>query len=88
MTPILGNNFSNPPSSCPLSRSSLPISGSFPGSEGDYCIVREAKKIAIGSARLKAIHAMRAKIKSAAAAGGEKKAADKKGAAAAKTAKK
>lgn len=62
----------------------LLIRGSFPGSEGDYCIIREAKKIAVGSARLKAIHEHRAKTRAAAAAGGEKKAADKKAAAAAK----
>jgi len=59
----------------------LLIRGSFPGSEGDYCIVREAKKISIGSARLKQIHDFRAKLKAAAAAAGDKK-ADKKGAAA------
>ena len=37
----------------------LLIRGSFPGSEGDYCIVREAKKIAIGSPRLKRLQDMR-----------------------------
>ncbi len=62
----------------------LLIRGSFPGSEGDYCIIREAKKIPIGSPRLKAIHEHRAKVIAAAAAGGQKKAADKKAAAAAK----
>jgi large subunit ribosomal protein L3 len=65
----------------------LLVRGSFPGSEGDYCIVREAKKIGIGSHRLKQIHDHRAKAKAAAASAGEKK-ADKKAAAAAKPAKK
>ena len=62
----------------------LLIRGSFPGSEGDYCIIREAKKIPIGSPRLKAIHEHREKIRAAAVAGGQKKAADKKAATAAK----
>lgn len=58
----------------------LLIRGNFPGSEGDYCIVREAKKLAIDSARLKAIHEARKKAKEVAA--GKKD--DKKAAAAAK----
>jgi len=58
----------------------LLIRGSFPGSEGDYCIIRESKKIPVGSARLKAIHEHRAKLRAAAAGAGEKKAADKKAA--------
>jgi hypothetical protein len=40
----------------------LLIKGSFPGSEGDYCIVRESKKISIGSAKLKRIQAHRAAL--------------------------
>ncbi|MBN8247573.1 MAG: 50S ribosomal protein L3 [Verrucomicrobia bacterium] len=59
----------------------LLIRGSFPGSEGDYCIIREAKKIPAGSPRLKAIHEHRAKIRAAASAAAEKKGADKKAAA-------
>ncbi len=55
----------------------LLIRGSFPGSEGDYCIVREAKKIGIDSARLKQIHDHRAKLKAAAAAAVDKKAGKK-----------
>jgi large subunit ribosomal protein L3 len=58
----------------------LLIRGNFPGSEGDYCIVREAKKLAIDSARLKAIHEARKKAKDIAS--GKKD--DKKAAAAAK----
>lgn len=58
----------------------LLIRGNFPGSEGDYCIVREAKKLAIDSARLKAIHEARQKAKDIAA--GKKD--DKKAAAAKK----
>jgi large subunit ribosomal protein L3 len=58
----------------------LLIRGNFPGSEGDYCIVREAKKLAIDSARLKAIHEARQKAKDVAA--GKKD--DKKAAAAKK----
>jgi large subunit ribosomal protein L3 len=58
----------------------LLIRGNFPGSEGDYCIVREAKKLAIDSARLKAIHEARQKVKDIAA--GKKD--DKKAAAAKK----
>jgi large subunit ribosomal protein L3 len=53
------------------------VKGNFPGSEGDYCIIREAKKIAIGSARLKAIHDARKKAREAAANAGKKD--DKKG---------
>ena len=45
----------------------LLIKGGFPGSEGDYVIVREAKKISIGSARLKQIHDARRKAKEVAA---------------------
>ena len=58
----------------------LLIRGNFPGSEGDYCIVREAKKLAIDSARLKAIHEARKKAKELAS--GKKD--EKKAAAAAK----
>ena len=58
----------------------LLIRGNFPGSEGDYCIVREAKKISIDSARLKQIHDARKKAKDAAT--GKKD--EKKAAAAAK----
>ena len=58
----------------------LLIRGNFPGSEGDYCIVREAKKLAIDSARLKAIHEACKKAKDIAT--GKKD--DKKAAAAAK----
>lgn len=58
----------------------LLIRGNFPGSEGDYCIVREAKKISIDSARLKAIHDARKKAKEVAAG----KKTDKKAAAAKK----
>jgi len=53
------------------------IRGNFPGSEGDYCIVREAKKVSIGSARLKQIHEHRAKLKAAAASASDKKAEKK-----------
>ncbi|HAB16866.1 MAG TPA: 50S ribosomal protein L3 [Verrucomicrobiales bacterium] len=59
------------------------IRGSFPGSEGDYCIVREAKKIANDSARLKQIHEHRAKLKAAVASAADKK-AEKKASAPAK----
>jgi hypothetical protein len=62
----------------------LLIRGNFPGSEGEYCVIREAKKIPLGSARLKAIHADRQKIKDAAAAGAGKKVEKKAAAAAAK----
>ena len=55
------------------------VKGNFPGSEGDYCIIREAKKISIGSARLKAIHDARKKAREAAANAGKKD--DKKAAA-------
>ncbi len=60
----------------------LLIRGSFPGSEGDYCIIREAKKIAIGSKRFQTILDARKKAKDALAGGAakkdEKKAAAKK----------
>ncbi|KAB2656628.1 MAG: 50S ribosomal protein L3 [Verrucomicrobia bacterium] len=58
----------------------LLIRGNFPGSEGDYCIVREAKKLAINSRRVLAIHAARKKAKELAAGAGktDKKAAAKK----------
>ena len=60
----------------------LLIRGNFPGSEGDYCVIREAKKISIGSARLKQINDMRQKAKDVLAGGAakkeEKKAAAKK----------
>jgi large subunit ribosomal protein L3 len=52
----------------------LLVKGSIPGSKGDYVVIREAKKIAKGSNRLKQIHADRNK----AAGGGDDK---KKGAA-------
>ena len=58
----------------------LLIKGGFPGSEDDYVIVRESKKIGIHSARLKQIHDARKKAKELAA--GKKE--DKKAAAAAK----
>src|SRR5207245_2059233 len=47
----------------------LLIKGSIPGAEGDYVIIREAKKISKDSARLKQIHD--ARKKAAAGAGGE-----------------
>lgn len=60
----------------------LLIRGNFPGSEGDYCVIREAKKISIGSARLAQIQEMRKKAREALAGGAakkeEKKAAAKK----------
>lgn len=57
----------------------LLIRGNFPGSEGDYCVIREAKKISIDSARLKAIHDARKKASDLAAGKKEdKKAAAKK----------
>lgn len=58
----------------------LLVRGNFPGSEGDYCIVREAKKISIDSRRHKAIHEARKKAKDLAS--GKKD--EKKAAAAAK----
>jgi len=61
----------------------LLIRGSFPGSEDAYCIIRESKKIAIGSARFKAILEVRKKALELAAGGGAKK-DEKKAAAAAK----
>ena len=51
----------------------LLIRGNFPGSEGDYCIIRESKKIAIGGKRFTAIHDARKKAKEAAAAAAKKK---------------
>ncbi len=60
----------------------LLIRGNFPGSEGDYCVVREAKKIGINSKRHVAILTARKKAKEAAANAGKKD--DKKGAAAKK----
>ncbi len=53
----------------------LLIRGSFPGSEGDYCIIRECTKISIGSARLKRL--TEAKAAQAAGASADKKAAKK-----------
>lgn len=44
----------------------LLIKGSIPGAEGDYVIIREAKKISKGSARLKAIQEERKKAASGA----------------------
>jgi large subunit ribosomal protein L3 len=55
------------------------IRGSFPGSEGDYCVIRECTKISNSSARLKRIKEVRAAA--LAGASGDKK-ADKKAAAA------
>lgn len=65
----------------------LLIKGNFPGSEGDYCVVREAKKLGIGSKRLTALHAARKKAKELIAAGAAKK-DEKKAAAAAAAPKK
>jgi large subunit ribosomal protein L3 len=45
----------------------LLIRGNFPGSEGDYCVVREAKKIPLDGRRHKLIHDARQKAKDAAA---------------------
>jgi large subunit ribosomal protein L3 len=57
----------------------LLIRGSFPGSEGDYCVVRESKKIPLDGRRHKLIHDARQKAKEAAAGKKEdKKAAAKK----------
>jgi len=57
----------------------LLIRGSFPGSEGDYCVVRESKKIPIDGRRHKAIHEARKKAKEAASGKkDDKKAAAKK----------
>jgi len=53
----------------------LLIRGNFPGSEGDYCVVRESKKIPPGGRRHKQIHEARQKAKDAAS--GKKD--DKKG---------
>ncbi len=62
----------------------LLIKGAIPGAEGDYVIIREAKKISKGSARLKQIHDNR---KKAAAGGSEKKKGAAKAAAPAAPAK-
>jgi len=52
------------------------IRGNFPGSEGEYCVIRESKKIPIDSARHKAILGARAAAKAAESAKkDEKKAA-------------
>lgn len=40
----------------------LLVKGAIPGSEGDYVVIRESKKIPKDSARAKAIHAARAKL--------------------------
>jgi large subunit ribosomal protein L3 len=57
----------------------LLIRGSFPGSEGDYCVVRDSKKIPLDGRRHKLIHDARQKAKEAAASKKEdKKAAAKK----------
>lgn len=45
----------------------LLIRGNFPGSEGDYCVVRESKKIPLDGRRHKLIHDARRKAKEAAA---------------------
>ena len=62
----------------------LLIRGNFPGSEGDYCIVREAKKIAIDSARFKHVLGLRQKAKDAVLNAGAKKDEKRATAAAAK----
>ena len=49
----------------------LLIKGSIPGAEGDYIVIREAKKIAKGSDRMKQIHD--ARKKAAAGSGDDKK---------------
>jgi len=49
----------------------LLVKGAIPGANGDYVVIREAKKISKGSARLKQIHD--ARKKAAAGGGGEKK---------------
>jgi len=57
----------------------LLIRGNFPGSEGDYCVVREAKKIPLDGRRHKQSHDARQKAKDAAAGKkDDKKAAAKK----------
>lgn len=58
----------------------LLIKGSFPGSEGEYCIIREAKKIPIGSERLTKIHERRRKVLEALAAKKDAKKDEKKAA--------
>ena len=60
----------------------LLVKGAIPGANGDYVVIREAKKIAKDSARLKHIKDSRAKA--AAGGGGEKKKSAAKPAAAAK----
>jgi ribosomal protein L24 len=55
------------------------VRGNFPGSEGDYCVIRECTKISNSSARLKRIKEVRA---AALAGGSTDKKADKKAAAA------
>jgi large subunit ribosomal protein L3 len=62
----------------------LLIRGNFPGSEGDYCIVRESKKFPIGGKRLTALHDARQKVRDLAAGAGAKKEEKKAAAAAAK----
>ena len=62
----------------------LLIKGNFPGSEGDYCIIREAKKISNNSPRLKQITDARIKVKTDAAAKSAAKKVEKKAGAAAK----
>ena len=54
------------------------------GSEGDYVVIREAKKISKGSARLKAIHDARKKLAAGTEDKKKAKAADKAAAAAKK----
>ncbi|MBI3879041.1 MAG: 50S ribosomal protein L3 [Verrucomicrobia bacterium] len=68
----------------------LLIKGAIPGSPGDYVIIREAKKIAKGSARYQQIHDARKKAAAVAAGGGEdkKKGGDKAAAKPAAAAKK
>jgi len=62
----------------------LLIKGGFPGSEDDYVVVRESKKIGIGSARHKQIHDARRKAKEVAAGKAAGKKEEKRVAAAAK----
>jgi large subunit ribosomal protein L3 len=62
----------------------LLIRGNFPGSEGDYCIIREAKKFPIGGKRITALHDARKKARELAAGAGAKKEEKKAAAAAAK----
>ena len=60
----------------------LLVKGAIPGANGDYVVIREAKKIAKDSARLKQIHD--ARKKAAAGSGDDKKKGAKPAAAAAK----